>query len=76
MAAGLLTTLGDRARQVGGVRVEREIIQDTLARALADAGEGVRAARLLHHRTTTRRHHTYEDLLLTRTPSVVAAGLR
>ncbi|WP_405675525.1 hypothetical protein OG292_07600 [Streptomyces sp. NBC_01511] len=76
VAADLLTTLGDRARQVGGVRVEREIIQDTLARALADAGEGVRAARLLHHRTTTRRHHTYEDLLLTRTQSVVAAGLR
>ncbi|MET4923041.1 hypothetical protein P3L51_11895 [Streptomyces sp. PSRA5] len=72
-AADLLTGLGAKAEQVGGVRVEREIIQDTLARALADAGEGARAARLLHDRTTTRRHHTYEDLLLTRTTSVTAA---
>ncbi|MFC8826040.1 hypothetical protein ACFT9I_11860 [Streptomyces sp. NPDC057137] len=75
-AADLLTCLGDKAEQIGGVRVEREIIQDTLARALADAGEGARAARLLHDRTTTRRHHAYEDLLLTRTTSVTAAGPR
>lgn len=75
-AADLLTGLGDKAEQVGGVRVEREIIQDTLARALADSGEGARAAGLLHERTTTRRHHTYEDLLLTRTASVMAAGPR
>ncbi|WP_224219771.1 hypothetical protein [Streptomyces olivaceus] len=45
--------------------MEREIIQDTLAHALVEAGEHVRAAGLLHHRTTTRRHHAYEDLLLT-----------
>lgn len=73
-AADLLTGLGDKAEQVGGVRVEREIIQDTLARALAEAGEGARAARLLHDRTTTRRHHTYEDLLLSRGTTVKAAG--
>ncbi|MFC5721002.1 hypothetical protein ACFP1Z_12570 [Streptomyces gamaensis] len=28
------------------------------------AGQPRRAARLLHHRSTTRQHHTYEDLLL------------
>ncbi|MGA4800506.1 hypothetical protein [Streptomyces lavendulocolor] len=50
--------------RIGGVRVEREIIQDTLARALIDAGQPQRAAHLLHHRTTTRTHHTYENLLL------------
>ncbi|MGW1280011.1 hypothetical protein ACWD4V_24080 [Streptomyces tsukubensis] len=64
-AADLLAALGDRAERIGGVRVEREIIQDTLARALVDAGEHERAATLLHHRTTTRRHHAYERLLLT-----------
>ncbi|MES9511344.1 hypothetical protein ABWJ92_33925 [Streptomyces sp. NPDC000609] len=73
VAVDLLTGLGEKAERIGGVRVEREIIQDTLARALVDAGEHVRAAALLHHRTTTRRHHTYEDLLLaTRTPADVA----
>ncbi|WP_327176366.1 hypothetical protein OG599_14380 [Streptomyces sp. NBC_01335] len=64
MAADLLDGLGERAERIGGVRVEREIIQDTLARALVDAGEHVRAAELLHRRTTTRHHHVYEDLLL------------
>ncbi|MEO3977553.1 hypothetical protein [Streptomyces sp. CAU 1734] len=63
-AADLLSGLGEKAERIGGVRVEREIIQDTLARALVDTGEHTRAAGLLHHRTTTRRHHTYEDLLL------------
>ncbi|WP_328581310.1 hypothetical protein [Streptomyces sp. NBC_00370] len=64
-AADLLSGLGEKAERIGGVRVEREIIQDTLARALMDAGEPARAAELLHHRTGTRRHHTYETLLLT-----------
>ncbi|MFD0629282.1 hypothetical protein ACFQ2K_48405 [Streptomyces sanglieri] len=73
VALDLLTGLGEQAERIGGVRVEREIIQDTLARALVDAGEHVRAATLLHHRTTTRRHHTYEDLLLAaRTPANLA----
>ncbi|GGZ14764.1 hypothetical protein GCM10010387_03700 [Streptomyces inusitatus] len=67
-AVELLTGLGDKAERIGGVRVEREIIQDTLARALVDAGEPARAAGLLHHRTTTRRHHAYEDLLLSPRP--------
>ncbi|MFD7717579.1 hypothetical protein [Streptomyces sp. NPDC059814] len=67
-AVDLLSRLGDDAERIGGVRVEREIIQDTLARALVDAGEHVRAAGLLHHRTSTRRHHTYEDLLLVARP--------
>ncbi|MFC4033457.1 hypothetical protein ACFO3J_18505 [Streptomyces polygonati] len=75
-AVELLTGLGERAGRIGGVRVEREIIQDTLARALADAGEHVRAAELLHHRTTARRHHTYEDLLLSTTPSAVMPAPR
>ncbi|WP_243745248.1 tetratricopeptide repeat protein [Streptomyces hainanensis] len=64
-AVDLLAGLGERVERLGGVRVEREIVQDTLARALADIGEHARAADLLHHRVTTRRHHTYEDLLLT-----------
>ncbi|MEV5675812.1 hypothetical protein [Streptomyces sp. NPDC052179] len=64
-AVTLLSALGEKAERIGGVRVEREIIQDTLARALIDSGDHVRAAGLLHHRTTTRHHHTYEDLLLT-----------
>ncbi|WP_432081562.1 hypothetical protein [Streptomyces sp. WAC 04229] len=63
-ALDLLTALGEQTERIGGVRVEREIIQDTLARALIDAGEPGRAAHLLHHRTSTRRHHRYEDLLL------------
>ncbi|WP_333769166.1 hypothetical protein [Streptomyces sp. IBSBF 2435] len=63
-AVDLLTALGADAERIGGVRVEREIIQDTLARALADAGEHVRSAALLHPRTSARRHHAYEDLLL------------
>ncbi|MFD0340201.1 hypothetical protein ACFVH0_16180 [Streptomyces sp. NPDC127117] len=63
-AVNLLSGLGEKAERIGGVRVEREIIQDTLARALVDTGEHARAAVLLHHRTTTRRHHTYENLLL------------
>lgn len=64
VAAKLLTALGDRVERIGGVRVEREIIQDTLARALVEAGDPARAAALLHTRTTTRHHHTYESLLL------------
>ncbi|MFD3520912.1 hypothetical protein [Streptomyces sp. NPDC058653] len=73
VAVDLLSGLGEDAERIGGVRVEREIIQDTLARALVDAGEPARAAELLHHRTTTRGHHTYEDLLLTaRTPAGMA----
>ncbi|MFE2728347.1 hypothetical protein [Kitasatospora sp. NPDC059327] len=64
-AVDLLTRLGARVERIGGVRVEREIVQDTLARALVDTGEHARAAALLHARVTTRRHHTYEDLLLT-----------
>ncbi|MFB6878662.1 transposase [Streptomyces sp. NPDC056323] len=63
-AVNLLSGLGEKTERIGGVRVEREIIQDTLARALIDTGEHARAAGLLHHRTTTRRHHTYENLLL------------
>ncbi|MFE4358199.1 MULTISPECIES: hypothetical protein [Streptomycetaceae] len=63
-AVDLLTRLGARVERIGGVRVEREIVQDTLARALIDTGEHARAATLLHERVTTRRHHTYEDLLL------------
>ncbi|OON80171.1 hypothetical protein [Streptomyces tsukubensis] len=70
-AADLLTDLGENASRVGGVRVEREIIQDTLARALAEAGEHARAADLLSQRTATRAHHAYEDLLLT-TPEAQA----
>lgn len=73
-AVNLLTGLGEKAERIGGVRVEREIIQDTLARALVDAGEHVRASDLLHHRTTTRRHHTYEDLLLAARPPAHVAG--
>ncbi|MYY09881.1 hypothetical protein GT204_13400 [Streptomyces sp. SID4919] len=69
-AVELLSGLGEEVERIGGVRVEREIVQDTLARALVDAGDHPRAAGLLHHRTTTRRHHTYEDLLLAvRAPS-------
>ncbi|MGI5484881.1 hypothetical protein [Streptomyces lavendofoliae] len=64
-AVDLLTTLGEQTERIGGVRVEREIIQDTLARALIDAGQPARAAHLLHHRRTTRHHHTYENILLT-----------
>ncbi|QIQ01474.1 hypothetical protein [Streptomyces liangshanensis] len=73
-AAGLLEALGDRTARIGGVRVEREIVQDTLARALVDAGEPARAAALLHHRTGTRHHHAYEDLLLTARAPAPAAG--
>ncbi|MFE3072003.1 hypothetical protein [Streptomyces sp. NPDC059247] len=69
-AVDLLTALGEETERIGGVRVEREIVQDTLARALVDAGEPARAAGLLRHRTTSRRHHVYEDLLLVaRTPA-------
>ncbi|MFI1016698.1 hypothetical protein [Streptomyces sp. NPDC020965] len=71
-AVDLLTGLGERVARLGGVRVEREIVQDTLARALTDTGEHARAAALLHHRVTTRRHHVYEDLLLTRRPGAPA----
>ncbi|MFJ2812611.1 hypothetical protein [Streptomyces sp. NPDC087294] len=64
VAVDLLTGLGgDAVERIGGVRVEREIVQDTLARALADAGEPGRAAALLRHRVAGRRHHAYEDLL-------------
>ncbi|WP_424216174.1 hypothetical protein ACN20G_28940 (plasmid) [Streptomyces sp. BI20] len=63
-AVDLLIGLGDEVDRLGGVRVEREIVQDTLARALVETGDHARAAELLHHRTDTRRHHRYEDLLL------------
>ncbi|MFI1786171.1 hypothetical protein [Streptomyces rubiginosohelvolus] len=63
-AADGLASLHEKAARIGGVRVEREIIQDTLARALIDSGDPARAAALLHNRTTTRHHHTYENLLL------------
>ncbi|MFF2661866.1 hypothetical protein ACFVUH_31455 [Kitasatospora sp. NPDC058032] len=74
-AVDLLTRLGAQVERIGGVRVEREIVQDTLARALIDTGEHARAATLLHERVTTRRHHTYEDLLLTsaNTPHVTSS---
>ncbi|MGW2546665.1 hypothetical protein ACWC5I_38780 [Kitasatospora sp. NPDC001574] len=68
-AVDLLTRLGGQVERIGGVRVEREIVQDTLAHALVDTGEHARAADLLHERVTTRRHHTYEDLLLAPTAS-------
>ncbi|MEU5083536.1 MULTISPECIES: hypothetical protein [Streptomyces] len=70
-AVDLLVRLGDRTEHLGGVRVEREIIQDALARALVDAGHPDRAAHLLHHRVTSRRHHTYEELLLTQQPAAL-----
>ncbi|WP_407560088.1 hypothetical protein [Streptomyces sp. 184] len=60
----LLTGLGAEVARLGGVRVEREIVQDTLARALADVGEHARAAELPHDRVSSRDHHVYEDLLL------------
>ncbi|GAA2678361.1 hypothetical protein GCM10010400_47030 [Streptomyces aculeolatus] len=60
----LLTGLGEEVARLGGVRVEREIVQDTLARALTDIGEHTRAADLLHHRVSSRDHHVYEDQLL------------
>jgi tetratricopeptide (TPR) repeat protein len=63
-AVDLLTNLDADLERLGGVRVEREIVSDTLARALVDAGEPDRAAHLLHHRITTRHHHTYEHHLL------------
>lgn len=63
-AVGLLTALGEKSERIGGVCVEREIIQDTLARSLIDAGQPERATQLLHHRRSARQHHTYEDLLL------------
>ncbi|WP_280903758.1 hypothetical protein [Streptomyces sp. MAA16] len=79
-AVELLTALGDRVERIGGVRVEREIVQDTLARALVDAGDPARAADLLRHRTTGRHHHSYEDHLLTprapRTPPAAATDRR
>ncbi|MFD9061027.1 hypothetical protein ACFVZ3_05850 [Kitasatospora purpeofusca] len=71
-AVDLLTRLGGQVERIGGVRVEREIVQDTLARALIDTGDRARAAALLHGRVTTRRHHTYEDLVLT--PRATPAG--
>ncbi|MBB5939528.1 hypothetical protein [Streptomyces zagrosensis] len=70
-AVALLTPLGQEAERVGGVRVEREIIQDTLTRALIDTGQMEQAAHLLHHRITHRRHHTYETLLLTPRPTTL-----
>ncbi|GGZ65479.1 hypothetical protein GCM10010371_26650 [Streptomyces subrutilus] len=72
-AVDLLAGLGRAVERLGGVRVEREIVQDTLARALVDAGDPGRAAGLLHRRRAARRHHVYEDLLVTagaaRTPA-------
>ncbi|MEU9419013.1 hypothetical protein [Streptomyces sp. NPDC048272] len=68
-AVDLLARLGAAVERLGGVRVEREIVQDTLARALADAGEPDRAAALLHHRANSRTHHVYEDLLIAPVPA-------
>ncbi|WP_327169910.1 hypothetical protein [Streptomyces subrutilus] len=68
-AVDLLTRLGPDLERLGGVRVEREIVQDTLARVLVDAGDPERAADLLHHRTANRAHHVYEDLLLSALPA-------
>ena len=59
-AVDLLSRLGAPTERLGGVRVEREIICDTLARALVDVGEPDRAAHLLHDRIHTRHHHNYE----------------
>ncbi|WP_409239792.1 hypothetical protein [Streptomyces sp. PA5.6] len=67
-AIDLLEPLGASLSRLEGVRVEREIVTDTLARALVDTGHHHRAATLLEQRTTTRRHHTYEDLLLAPSP--------
>lgn len=75
VAVELLSGLGEGVERIGGVRVEREIVQDTLARALVDTGDHTRAAGLLHHRTTTRRHHTYEDLLLAARAPAATVGV-
>jgi hypothetical protein len=72
-AVDLLEALGEKTVRIGGVRVEREIIQDTLARALIDAGRPDRAAHLLHHRRAARGHHAYEDLLLEPQPCGVTS---
>ncbi|CAL9304075.1 hypothetical protein SUDANB180_03887 [Streptomyces sp. enrichment culture] len=64
----LLAPLGEQAERIGGVRVEREIIQDTYARALVEAGRPRQAADLLHHCLTHRRHHMYETFLLAPAP--------
>ncbi len=48
----LLQPLGTQTERIGGVPVEREIIQDTLARVLIDTGQLAEAAHLLHHRAT------------------------
>ncbi|CAL9325710.1 hypothetical protein [Streptomyces sp. SudanB182_2057] len=69
-AVDLLAPLGEQAERIGGVRVEREIIQDTYARALVEAGRPRQAADLLHHRLTHRHHHRYETLLLAPDPAV------
>jgi predicted Zn-dependent protease len=63
-AVTLLSALGSNIERLGGVRLEREIVQDTLARALVDAGEPDRAARLLDERIHTRHGHSYEHQLL------------
>jgi predicted Zn-dependent protease len=68
-AVTLLTNLGQHTERLGGVRVEREIIQDTLARALVNAGEPDRAAHLLQHRIHTRHYHNYEHQLLAVLPT-------
>ncbi|MFF4323173.1 hypothetical protein [Streptomyces sp. NPDC001568] len=68
-AVDLLARLEQEIEVLGGVRVEREIVQDTLARALVDAGDPHRAAELLYHRTHSRVHHVYEDLLLGAPPA-------
>ncbi|WP_240361727.1 hypothetical protein [Streptomyces sp. MBT27] len=75
-AVTLLEPLDHAVDRLGGVRVEREIVQDTLARALAESGQGRRAAALLEHRTTLRTHHRYEDLLLATQPAGALPGPR
>ncbi|WP_067814843.1 hypothetical protein [Actinomadura kijaniata] len=63
-AALLLEPLRQQITELGGVTIEREVINDTLARSLLLSGRPDQAADLLHHRRTTRTHHHYEDLLL------------
>jgi hypothetical protein len=63
-ATRLLEPLHQQITKLGGVTIEREIVQDTLARALILSDRPRHAADLLYHRRTTRTRHHYEDLLL------------
>jgi hypothetical protein len=71
-AVDLLTGLGAHTERLGGVRVEREIVHDTLARALVDAGAPDRAAQLPQTRSpwlpipnAPPRHHNTQALVAT-----------